>query len=198
MNFDYASIDSRLEKLVKVSRQDLEKIPESHGWPHSSDVMDYCVEIGKEEGADLSILLAAALLHDVGFLYGGKSKYHSKIGGEECVPYLEKAGYESHEIKRIQHCIKAHNVRYEGIEPETIEAKVLIDADTLDKMDEGSYERAYKYMEEHKMSEQEFARGRVESRKRLLKEGKLWYTETGRKLIEPLVKKYLKYWKNKM
>ena len=198
MNSDYASIDQRLEKLVEVSRQDLEKIPESHGWPHSLDVMGYCVEIGKAEGADLPILLAAALLHDVGFLYGGESERHSKIGGKECVKYLKKVGYESHEIKKIQRCVAAHNVRYEGIEPETIGAKVLIDADTMTKIDEKSYDRAGNYMKENNINERDFAKNWVKSRTGLIAEGNMWQTETGRKIGTHLLKNALKYWMNKM
>ena len=198
MNSDYTSIDQRLEKLVKVSRQDLGKIPGSHGWPHSLDVMDYCVEIVKEEGANLSILLAAAVLHDVGFLYGGTPKHHSKIGGKECVKYLEKAGYESHEIKKISDCVAAHNVRYENIEPETIEAKILIDADTMTKIDEKSFDRAGNYMKENNIDEKDFAKNWVKSRTRSIGEGKMWWTKTGEKIGTPLLEEALKYWINKM
>jgi len=44
---------------------------------------------------------------------------------------LRNLNYEEEEIKKIKHCIVAHRFR-SGNPPETIEAKILFDADKLD------------------------------------------------------------------
>ena len=200
MNFDYVSMYPKLGKLINIVKPELEEIGESHGWQHVSDVMDYCFRIWKEEKANLRIILPSAVLHDIALAkkYGGTFDDHSIRGSKNCVPYLKKAGYTSKEIEEIKHCVAAHNVRYEGIEPKSIEARILIDADTLDKIDEGSFERAHKRIAEKKMTVEEFATRWVTSREKLIKEGKLWYTDTGRKIGQPLLEKALAYWKSKM
>ena len=52
------------------------------------------------------------------------------------VPYvaevLAREGWPPERIQAVQHCIRAHRFRNNGEKPETLEAKVLFDADKLD------------------------------------------------------------------
>jgi uncharacterized protein len=105
-----------------------------HDFEHVLRVYSMSMRLGKEEGADLEILQAAALLHDSrGAEPGGagRAEHHitSAIFAGEV---LRDEGWPSDRISAVQHAIRAH--RYRGKEdlPETIEAKVLFDSDKLD------------------------------------------------------------------
>ncbi len=105
-----------------------------HDFEHVLRVYHTAMKLGQEEGADLQILEAAALLHDSrGAEPGGagRAEHHlaSAFFAEEV---LTKEGWPLERIRAVQHAIRAH--RYRGKEdlPETIEAKVLFDADKLD------------------------------------------------------------------
>ncbi len=105
-----------------------------HDFEHVLRVYHTAMKLGKEEGADLEILKAAALLHDSrGAEPGGsgRAEHHlasALFAGE----VLRDENWPADRIKLVQHAIRAH--RYRGKEdlPETIEAKVLFDSDKLD------------------------------------------------------------------
>ena len=104
-----------------------------HGFDHIERVYGLCERIGKVESADMEILLAAALLHDASGSHPGKGKrnehhIHSAAFAKDI---LEKEGWKQDKIQAVQHCILSHRFRKES-PPETIEAKVLFDADKLD------------------------------------------------------------------
>lgn len=82
-----------------------------------------------KEGGDLDIIMAGAWLHDVGLVNGNKG--HCFIGAIMAKTFLEDLGVDEETIGRIQHCITAHDGE---ILAATTEAKVVHDADTVDKM----------------------------------------------------------------
>jgi uncharacterized protein len=105
-----------------------------HDFEHVLRVYSMCMRLGKEEGADLEILQAAALLHDSrGAEPGGAGRAEHHIASAVFAgEVLGEEGWPVDRIKAVQHAIRAH--RYRGKEdlPETIEAKVLFDSDKLD------------------------------------------------------------------
>jgi len=105
-----------------------------HDFSHVLRVMRMAERIGKAEGADLEIVHAAALLHDVeGSAPGGESrKSHHHESAEFAGKVLKEEGWPEERIAAVQHCIRAHRFRSDGEHPETLEAKVLFDADKLD------------------------------------------------------------------
>jgi len=196
MKHSYGHIDKRIKKLFDIVRPVLESIGESHGPLHAERVMQFCEELAAEEGANLKILLPAALIHDIGLAFEGSSgTNHSVLGSENCGEYLRLASYNRDEIIRIKHCIAAHNVRHESVEPRTKEARILVDADTRDKVGEDSIPRALKHMKETGKTPKEYADHWIEVRERLCFEGLLFYTETAREWWMPLYKKTLAHWK---
>lgn len=123
-----------IEKTREFVASFLEEEPSSHDMGHINRVEALCLEIQKEEGGDPFILQLAALLHDVGVVReheegGDHAVYSAEIASE----FLGKAGVEKGIIKVVAGCILTHRFSG-GITPETIEARILQDADRLDAL----------------------------------------------------------------
>lgn len=107
-----------------------------HDWSHVERVYNLATKIAKQENADLFIIQAAAYLHDIGRKeeMNGKGKIcHAQRGAELAEIILLKYQLDQTIINNILHCIKSHRFRNNN-KPETIEAKVLFDADKLDSI----------------------------------------------------------------
>ena len=105
-----------------------------HDFEHVLRVYHTAMKLGKEEGADLEILQAAALLHDSrGAEPGGAGRAEHHVASAVFAgAVLEKEGWPAERIGAVQHAIRAHRFRGKEDLPETIEAKVLFDSDKLD------------------------------------------------------------------
>ena len=106
-----------------------------HGFDHIERVYGLCKQIGEKEGADMEILLTAALLHDSQGSHPQKKEErnnHHIHSAEFAEEVLSAEGWTPERIQAVQHCIRAHRFRRGREAPETLEAKVLFDADKLD------------------------------------------------------------------
>ena len=117
-----------------------------HGFEHIERVYRLCQKIGPPEGADMEIMLAAALLHDASGSHPGEGnrKDHHLRSAEFSGTILLEEGWEPGRILAVQHCIRAHRFRKDE-SPQTIEAKVLFDADKLDVIGAIGVTRALAY-----------------------------------------------------
>jgi uncharacterized protein len=124
--------------LIKKTREFvasfLEGEPSSHDMGHIDRVETLCLEIQKEEGGDPLILRLAALLHDIGVIKeheegGDHALYSAEIASE----FLGKAGVEKELIEAVAACILTHRFSG-GKSPDTLEARILQDADRLDAL----------------------------------------------------------------
>ncbi|MFH0922661.1 MAG: HD domain-containing protein [Candidatus Micrarchaeota archaeon] len=107
-----------------------------HDWTHVERVLVLCNKIGAKEGADLQILELAALLHDVGRKEEDDVKgevCHAEIGAKKAAAILKEEGFDESTINAVVHCIECHRYR-KNKKPESLEAKVLFDADKLDSI----------------------------------------------------------------
>jgi uncharacterized protein len=85
-----------------------------------------------EDGVHYSVLIPAVLLHDIGFFDSDyKIIGHDEAGARLAEEVLIDLGYEEKTRKEILHCIRAHKGWAEN--PATLEAKILYDADVLEK-----------------------------------------------------------------
>ncbi|MFP4116333.1 MAG: HD domain-containing protein [Candidatus Aenigmatarchaeota archaeon] len=116
-----------LEKIKDFAKKHLEKNDRGHGWQHTRRVLKLCEKINEEEGADLEVLRIAALLHDIGH-HKDKDR-HAAISAELAEEVLEN--YDKRE--EVLHCIRTHRFS-DDRKAETLEAKILQDADRLDAM----------------------------------------------------------------
>jgi len=145
--------ENRISNGVKIPFQKIEKIAISrfrsalscHDWDHVERVYNLSQIIGKKEKADMDIIKVAALLHDIKrseeMLSGGKF-CHALKGAKEAEKILRSLDLEKKFIAAVKHCIEAHRFR-NNIQPVSLEAKVLSDADKLDALGAVGVGRAF-------------------------------------------------------
>ena len=105
-----------------------------HDFDHIRRVYAMATRLAKEEGADLEIVQAAALLHDAADSAAGTPERanHHIASAELARKILEQEVWPPDRIAAVQHCIRSHRFRSKDERPETLEAQVLFDADKLD------------------------------------------------------------------
>jgi uncharacterized protein len=114
-----------------------------HDFDHVLRVLALAERIGQAEGADMEIVRAAALLHDVGRARADvEGLDHAAVGAEMARAIL--AGQPPAKVEAVVHAIAAHRYRT-APEPETLEAQVLFDADKLDAIGAVGIARAFAY-----------------------------------------------------
>ena len=109
-----------------------------HGFSHVKRVLNSCLNIGKKLNANLIILEISALLHDIGRQHENKGimgKNHAEISAEMALNFLTSRDFKlsQEEIDNIIHSIRSHSFSNNTL-PNTLEAKILSDADKLDAL----------------------------------------------------------------
>jgi hypothetical protein len=101
-------------------------------WKHTLRVAQFGKVIAENESADVHLIVAACLLHDVAWFdtNADNSRDHGRIGGEKSRPILESLGYQSEQIQNICYSVAAH---VDVDKPETLEARIVSDADNVDR-----------------------------------------------------------------
>ena len=104
-----------------------------HSKSHVERVYNLAVRIAEEENADLEIVKASALLHDIARAMEdeGKIEDHAVEGAKMAEKVLEEVNFPKEKIGKVVRCIEVHRFR-KGIKAESLEAKILQDADRLD------------------------------------------------------------------
>ena len=133
-----------LEEVKLIVQKELISINSCHEWEHTERVYNLAMLIGKKEGADLEILSLAAILHDIGRKDDDGIIDHAERGAVLAQEILERYNYPQEKIDKICHCIKVHRYRNNNI-PESLEAKILYDADKLDAIGAIGIGRAFSY-----------------------------------------------------
>ncbi len=117
----------------------------SHDWEHTLRVSRLCRKIGSVEKADMDVLLVAAYLHDIGRCYQDISNgeiCHAEKGAQMARSIVENLPLSHEQKENILHAVRTH--RFRGMQrPETLEAKVLFDADKLDAIGAIGVARAF-------------------------------------------------------
>jgi uncharacterized protein len=108
-----------------------------HGFKHVERVLKLSSEIGAVLNANLPVIKIAALLHDVGrsLKKEDEVKNHAEISAELAENFIIKNNFDItiEDVENILHCIRAHSFSND-LEPITLEAKILSDADKLDAL----------------------------------------------------------------
>lgn len=107
----------------------------AHDLAHVQRVVAAATQLAQSEKADLRVVIPAAWLHDcVSLPKNSASRQRaSQLAAEKAGNFLQEIGYPAEHLDGIQHAIAAHSFSA-GIFPQTIEAKVVQDADRLDAL----------------------------------------------------------------
>lgn len=124
-----------------------------HNMDHVYRVYNTCLAIAeKEKSVNLDVLIPAVLLHDIARIEESKDKTgtidHAELGSKMAREILENLKYDSDIIRKITHCISTHRFRSNN-EPQTLEAKILFDADKLDAIGAIGLARSYMFAGQH-------------------------------------------------
>lgn len=106
----------------------------AHDKEHVYRVLYYALEIAKQEpDVDYEILITSCLLHDIGRKeqFENPGLCHARVGGDKAYAFLVGAGWTQERALRVKQAVAAHRYRSDN-PPESIEAKILFDADKLD------------------------------------------------------------------
>ncbi len=131
-----------------------------HDFAHVLRVTRLAEHLAALEGADCDVVRTAALLHDIarpdddnhdqGFVMEVQAEAdHAVLAAREARRIL--AGAAPDFIDAVAHAIEAHRFRNE-IEPKTLEAKVLFDADKLDAIGAIGIARMFAFAGGHGMA----------------------------------------------
>jgi uncharacterized protein len=173
-----------MDDTIRTIRNHVKEVfdqPGSHGLDHVLRVVYLCEVIGKEEGADMAVLLPSAFFHDIARPVEEEQGIpHEEAGAQMAEAFLRSIRYDEERIPGITHAIRTH--RYStGKEPETLEARVLSDADKLDAMGAVGIARAFLRAGEH---HGEIRDAIDHMHNKLLTLHGLMYTRTAKRLAE--------------
>ncbi|WP_151720351.1 HD domain-containing protein [Gemmobacter serpentinus] len=128
--------DTDLESAVLAHQTDDHRIDAAHDLGHLRRVWANCRRIALDEpGADLEVLRVAAFLHDLVNLPkdAPNRAEASRLSAEAAVIWLRQAGFPEAKLPAVAHAIAAHSFSA-AIPPETLEARILQDADRLEAL----------------------------------------------------------------
>ena len=126
-----------------------------HAYDHIEAVVNLAKRIGKEEKANIRIVVPAAYFHDA--VHRQKSSFadHTKASAETAVIFLKKIGFSKQELEHIKEVILSSDYgAYEkGILPLSVEAKVVRDADWLEAIGHRGIAREFAFSGYYKVKE---------------------------------------------
>jgi uncharacterized protein len=135
-----------IKRTKKHLREMFDKEGTGHDWWHIERVLNNATIIAKKEkNADLFIVQLGALLHDI-----ADFKFHGgddTIGGKVATRWLASIGADESTIHQVAHIV--NNVSFKGLaarsKMESIEGKIVQDADRLDAIGAIGIARAFAY-----------------------------------------------------
>jgi len=106
-----------------------------HDWAHIQRVVRTAIEISQEEGADATVVLAAAHLHDIVNVPKDHPERHraSELAADKAVELLRETTFPQDKLAAVHTAIVEHSFS-RGLKPSTLEAAVVQDADRLDAL----------------------------------------------------------------
>ena len=106
----------------------------AHDRNHVYRVLNSALDIANQISTiDMDVLVTACLLHDIGRekQSANLELCHALIGSEMAYDYLLSRGWPEPAALHVKACISSHRYRGDNL-PQSIEAKILFDADKLD------------------------------------------------------------------
>ncbi len=98
---------------------------------HVLRVLRYCMMLAVRRKVDLDVIALSAILHDLA-VYTSR-KQHAIEGSKVAEKYLKEKKYPEEFVKKVVRAIAVHSGPL-AFEAETMEERILQDADTIDKV----------------------------------------------------------------
>lgn len=129
---------------VDEAREHYRGAESAHDFDHVLRVLTLTERLARAEGADIEIVRAAALLHDIARKEEDETSSgdHAQMAADRARVILLARGVEAERANAVSHAIAAHRFRG-STSPQTLEAKILFDADKLDSIGAIGVARAY-------------------------------------------------------
>lgn len=136
-----------LEKYEDVVEFTRERLKQTTGkWPHNYHpwalpehrmehtllVLRNSLMLAANRKVNLDVIALSAILHDIAF-YSSERREHADEGAKIAEKYLKEHGYPNDIVDKVVHAIKVHAGPL-VFSPRSMEAKILQDADTIDKV----------------------------------------------------------------
>ncbi len=120
----YLEIEQYMKKCMKDS---------AHDTQHVYRVLYSALDIAKHFDVDTEVLITAALLHDIGreAQFKNRASDHAIIGADMAYKFLLSINWNETKSHHVKNCISTHRYRNTN-PPESIEAKIIYDADKID------------------------------------------------------------------
>ncbi len=189
----------------------------AHGWEHVGRVYALALSIAEREQGDRFVVGMAALLHDLGRAAPStETMHHADLSVSLATTLMQAHQVPQEQQEAILHAIIAHSFS-RGVEPRTIEACIVRDADRLDGLgaigilrwaitgavrrtpETRSYHPKDPFGQQHTLDDQHFMLDHFYSK--LLKLEETMLTETGRSLARQrtvFMRSYLQEFKREL
>jgi len=131
-------------EVIEFTRQYLEEgaaksSPDLHPWGlsehrmnHTLLVLKNSLRLAKNRKVNLDVVALSAILHDIA-TFSSERKEHAEEGAKIAEEYLRGHGYPNDLVQQVAHAIRVHAGPL-VFSPRSDEAKILQDADTIDKV----------------------------------------------------------------
>jgi len=157
-----------IQKIKEFARAECLKPTSKYGHgpfeDHFMPMVKYAKQLAREYKADIEVIELAGWLHDMGSIIYGREDHHltgAKIAEEK----LSELGYPEEKVKKVKECIYSHRGS-QRIKPKTIEAQILIEADTLSAFNDlsGLFQCAYVYEKLARKEAEKSVRNKLENK----------------------------------
>lgn len=127
----YNSSKNLIQEIWSEAELILQRDSSGHSQQHSERVLELCLRISEEERkGDLLVLQAAAILHDIAIPKWGR-RDHARKSTEIAKDILKRTSFPEEKGQGVLYAIKTHRFSEQKL-PNTVEARILQDADRLD------------------------------------------------------------------
>jgi uncharacterized protein len=141
------------ELKIEIDKTEPSKRSAVHQVDHLERVWEKAEKLGKRLSADMEVLVASVFLHDIGRHYvSGK---HGPDSAKHAEDVLRRIDFPKEKRDSVLKAIATHDTVTPPSERDTIEAKILYDADKLDSFGKIGIERHNKFFLEKCKTPQE-------------------------------------------
>ena len=158
-------------------------------WEHTLRVAHWAWLLAKEEKVDIEGNVIAALFHDVSHFVSKDYRKHGEKSAEIAMDFMLKAGFPTDFAEVVSYAVKSHVGERN---PKTVQAKILQDADTLDRF---GHFRILLFGKTADLSNLEKVKTEIQSFLEYLEKnergefGPMW-TKTGKEKVEEIINVY--------